>query len=125
MNTSSDAPWSHFDDGRYRFTHHKRTKQRERKEQRVQDSWTWEELLDGKGPWSQAGEYRCPKEELEAAKAERRWYEARERNRHERQPPKNVGACTRGVWQSQVGDLSQLLVLTRSSMVLVRHRVML
>ena len=37
--------------------------------------WTWEEILDGAGPWTQQGEYRCPKEELEAAKAERRYYE--------------------------------------------------
>ena len=39
------------------------------------ENWTWEEELDGKGPWAQPGEYRRPKEELEAAKAERRWYE--------------------------------------------------
>uniref|UniRef100_A0A8C7NUQ8 protein-tyrosine-phosphatase n=1 Tax=Oncorhynchus mykiss TaxID=8022 RepID=A0A8C7NUQ8_ONCMY len=39
------------------------------------EKWTWEEELDGKGPWAQPGEYRRPKEELEAAKAERRRYE--------------------------------------------------
>ena len=37
--------------------------------------WTWEEILDGAGPWTQPGEYRRPKEELEAAKVERRYYE--------------------------------------------------
>jgi hypothetical protein len=37
--------------------------------------WTWEEILDGAGPWTQPGEYHRPKEELEAAKAERRYYE--------------------------------------------------
>ena len=69
------APWSSSFNGRDRPSHHKRTKQRGKEEQRVQDSWTWEEILDGKGPWRQAGEYRRPKEELEAAKAERRRYE--------------------------------------------------
>ena len=42
--------------------------------------------MDGKGPWAQAGEYRSPKAELEAAKAVWRRYEVRQRNRHERQP---------------------------------------
>ena len=37
--------------------------------------WTWEEELDGKGPWEKPGEYCSPKEEIEAAKAERRMYE--------------------------------------------------
>ena len=59
-------------------------------------TWTWEEIFDGKGPWAQAGEYCCPKAELETVKAERRRYE----------------------------DLSQLPVLTGRSAVLVRHRVM-
>uniref|UniRef100_A0A8C7HKJ1 Uncharacterized protein n=1 Tax=Oncorhynchus kisutch TaxID=8019 RepID=A0A8C7HKJ1_ONCKI len=76
----------------YRNTHNKRTKQRGNgQQQRLQDSWTWEEILDGKGPWTQAGEYRRPKAELEAAKAERRWYEEAARWRGwkpERQPPK-------------------------------------
>jgi hypothetical protein len=31
--------------------------------------------MDGKGPWAQPGEYRRPKAELEAVKAERHWYE--------------------------------------------------
>ena len=43
------------------------------KVQRERD-WTWEDEMDGEGPWAQPGEYRRPKEELEAAKAERRWY---------------------------------------------------
>lgn len=46
-----------------------------------QDSWTWEDELDGKGPWAEPGEYRRPKAELEAAKAERRHYEEQERQR--------------------------------------------
>ena len=37
--------------------------------------------LDSKGPWAQPGDYRRPKEELEAAKAERRWYEEAARRR--------------------------------------------
>ena len=61
------------DENRYRITHHQRTKQRGNgQQQRSQDTWTWEEILNGKGPWAQAGEYRRPKAELEAAKAERR-----------------------------------------------------
>ena len=39
------------------------------------EKWTWEEILDGKGPWEQPGDYCRPKAELEAAKAERRHYE--------------------------------------------------
>ena len=75
------------------------------------DSWTWEEILDGKGPWAQTGEYRRPKEELEAAKAERRRYEELARGGvHERQPQNFLGRGTRGDWRSQVIDLSQLLV---------------
>ena len=30
------------------------------------EKWTWEEILDGAGPWMQVGEYRLPKEEMEA-----------------------------------------------------------
>ena len=113
MKTYHSALWSDDssssdDKYRYRTTHHKRTKQRGNEEQRVQASWTWEEKSEGQGPWRQAGEYRSPKEELEAAKAERRRYEARQRRD----------------WRSQAIDLSQLPVLTRSSVVLVRHRVM-
>ena len=33
-----------------------------------EEYWTWEDELDGKGPWAQPGEYRRPKVELEAAK---------------------------------------------------------
>ena len=43
------------------------------------EKWTWEEILDGKGPWAEPGEYCRPKTELEAAKAERRHYEELER----------------------------------------------
>ena len=80
-----------------------------------QNSWTWEEILDGKGPWAQAGEYRRPQAELEAVKTERRRYEKAARQRGwkpERQPQKCIGGGTRGVWRSQVGDLRQLPVLT-------------
>ena len=63
------------------------------------EHWTWEEILDSKGPWAQPGEYRRPKAELEAAKAakaERRWYEEAARQRGwkpERQPPKIIGGA--------------------------------
>ncbi|XP_064881736.1 uncharacterized protein LOC115138403 isoform X2 [Oncorhynchus nerka] len=133
MDTYHAAHWSDIsyssseeEENRYRITHHqKRTKQCDNLEQRVLDSWTWEEILEGKGPWAQAGEYRRPKEELEAAKAKRQRIEVRQRNRHERQtPPKKIFGGTRGVWQNQVGDLSQLPVLTVTGVVLVRHRVM-
>ncbi|KAM9411161.1 uncharacterized protein ACWYII_025976 [Salvelinus alpinus] len=71
---------------RYRTTHQitrikQRGKGQRQQPQRSQDSWTWEEILDGKGPWAQPGEYRRPKAELEAAKAERRWYEEAARRR--------------------------------------------
>uniref|UniRef100_A0A8C7V8D2 Tc1-like transposase DDE domain-containing protein n=1 Tax=Oncorhynchus mykiss TaxID=8022 RepID=A0A8C7V8D2_ONCMY len=70
----------------YRITHHNRTKRRgngQRQKQQQQQwerlhylaRWTWEEILDGKGPWAEPGEYCRPKAELEAAKAERRHYE--------------------------------------------------
>ncbi|KAM9518215.1 uncharacterized protein ACWYII_044800 isoform 2-T2 [Salvelinus alpinus] len=90
MDTYHAAYWSdpcytsseeEEDDSRDRITHQPRTKQRGIGQQRSQDSWTWEEILDGKGPWSQAGEYRRPKAELEAAKAERRRYEEAARQR--------------------------------------------
>ena len=61
--------------------------------QREKD-WTWEDELDGEGPWAQPGEYRRPKEELEAGKAERRWYEEAARRRGwkpESQPQKCLG----------------------------------
>ena len=90
MNTYPAAFWSNdssssSDESRDRAPHYKRTKQRGNREQRLMGSWAWEEILDGKGPWRQAGEYRRPKE-LEAAKAERRRYVVSQRNRHERQP---------------------------------------
>ena len=69
-NTSHAAFWSSSpstNEKRYRTTHHNRTKQRGNQEQRVLDSWTWEKILDGKGPWAQAVEYHRPKAELEAA----------------------------------------------------------
>ncbi|XP_064865271.1 uncharacterized protein LOC115108639 isoform X1 [Oncorhynchus nerka] len=45
------------EDNRYRITHHQRTKQRgNRQQQRSPDSWTWEEILDGKGNWVHPGE---------------------------------------------------------------------
>ena len=98
--------------------------------------------LGGDIRWSrstvQPGEYRCPKEELEAAKAERRYYEEKYRRieeqrryegtrlirKPEREPQDFLGGGTRGNWLSQVGDLSQLLVLSVGSVLLVRHRVM-
>ena len=52
--------------------------------------------MEGKGTWAQPGEYRRPKAELEAAKAERRWYEEAARQRGwkpERQPPKIIGGA--------------------------------
>ena len=63
---------------------------------------------------------------MEAAKAEWRHYEelARQRNRDERQPQKCIGGGTRGVWLSQVGDLSQLPMLTVERGGPGRHRVM-
>ncbi|XP_070966236.1 uncharacterized protein [Oncorhynchus clarkii lewisi] len=81
------------DENPYRNTHHQRTKQRGDERQRYLENWTWEEILDGKGPWAQAGEYRRPEPELEVAKAERRRYEAaRQRGWNpERQPPKCIG----------------------------------
>ena len=97
MNTFHAALWSTpFDESRYRRPHQKRTKQH------GQDEWTWEEILDGKGPWTRAGEYRRPREQMEAARAERRRYEELDqpRRKHERQP-------TQGDWRSQGLDLSQ------------------
>ena len=87
MYAYNAAPWSHSYNERDRRTHHKRTKQRGKEEQRFMEKWTWEEILDGAGPWTQAGEYHLPKEEIEAAKAERRYYEEKyKRGKHERQP---------------------------------------
>jgi hypothetical protein len=65
-------------DERDRITHQTRTKQRENEEQCIMGKWTWEEVLDGAGPWSQPGE-------LEAAKAERRYYEEKCKRLEEQQ----------------------------------------
>ena len=123
MNTYHAALWSDSSssdvDSHYRTTHHQRTKQHGMEERRVQDSWT----LDGQGPWRQAGEYRRPKEELEAAKAERWQYEASAAGTRG-SPHIFLGGGTLGDWRSQAIDLSQLPVLTGSSVVLIRHRVM-
>uniref|UniRef100_A0A8K9UXU6 Uncharacterized protein n=1 Tax=Oncorhynchus mykiss TaxID=8022 RepID=A0A8K9UXU6_ONCMY len=105
MDTYHAAPWSSPSstiDDRYRITHHQRTKQRGngQQQQRSQDSRTWEEILDGKGPWAQAGEYRRPKAELEAAKAERRRYEDAARQRGWK--PKNV------LWGTHTGNVAKL-----------------
>ena len=70
-----------------------------------EEFWTWEEILDGKGPWAQPGQYRRPKEELEAVKAERRWYEEAARRRGwkpESQPQKFLGGGSQGAWRRQV-----------------------
>ena len=134
MNYNHAAFWSSSpstEESRYRTTHHNRTKRRgdrQRQQEQRKEEWTWEDELDGKGPWAQPGEYRRPKEELEAAKAERRWYEEAARWRGwkpESQPQKCIGGGTQEVWQSQVGDLRQLPVLTGGRERPSRHRVML
>ena len=63
------------------------------------EKWTWEEILDGKGPWEQPGDYCRPKAELEAAKAERRHYEELARQsgwKPESQPQKFIGGGLTG-----------------------------
>ena len=78
------APWSSSFNSRDRTSHNQRTKQRGK-----EDAWTWEEILESKGPWRQAREYRRPREELEAAKAEQQHYEGtRLARKPERQPQK-------------------------------------
>ena len=102
-NCTPAAYWSTFSDDDFalssededtcdRITHHSRTKQ-QKKEQREfeldwREKWTWEEVLDGAGPWHQAEDYRRPQWEIEAAKAERQRYEAKYalREKHERHP---------------------------------------
>ena len=63
MDTYHAAHWSdpcyssseEEEESCYRITHHQRTKQHGNgQHQRSQDSWTWEEILDGKGHWAQA-----------------------------------------------------------------------
>jgi hypothetical protein len=46
------APWSPPYNKRDRITHHKRTKQRDKEEQRFVESWTRDEILDGKTSWT-------------------------------------------------------------------------
>jgi hypothetical protein len=99
-NYEHAAFWSDPSNSRDRITHHQRTKQRGTEQQ---EKWTWEDILDGEGPWSQAGEYRRPKEEIKAAKKERRYYEARyaPRDKAERQPQNNfVGGHTGSLAES-------------------------
>ena len=115
--SSSPSP----NDNHYRTTHHQRTKQRGR------EDWTWEDILDGKGSytWEEilAGRDCLPWEQVEAAwraeaagKGNQRYEGTRLARKPERQPP-NIfwGGGTRGVWRSQVGDLSPLPVLTMAS----------
>ena len=70
----SDSPSPH--ENRDRITHRKRTKQRvNRQEQpkeelRIKDFWTWEEILDGRGPWAKPGECSHPKVQQEKRKQE-------------------------------------------------------
>ncbi|KAM9423345.1 uncharacterized protein ACWYII_020534 [Salvelinus alpinus] len=96
FNPCSSSSDEEEEESRYRTTHQiTRTKQRGKGQQpqKSQDLWTWEDELNGEGPWAQAGEYRRPKAELEEAKAERRRYEeaARQQDRYERQPQKFFG----------------------------------
>ena len=84
MYSHHSAPWSPPCNERDRITHQTRTKQCEKEEQRLMGRWNWEEILDGAGPWTQPGEYHRPKEEIEAAKAERRNYEEKYRRIEER-----------------------------------------
>ena len=61
-------------------------------EQRYKDFWSWEMILDGRGPWAQPGEYRRPKEEAEAAGDGSRRYEGtRLARKPEKQPQKIIG----------------------------------
>ncbi|XP_071193419.1 golgin subfamily A member 5-like [Salvelinus alpinus] len=84
-------------------------KQREKEEQRFVENWTWEEILDGAGPWTQPGEYRLSKEEIEAAKAEQRYYE--EKYRGDRTLPwRQLLAFAKLEWASSQDVLSQLYV---------------
>ena len=49
MHSYHAAPWSPRYDEHDRITHQKRTKQREREEQRFVEKWTCDEILDDKG----------------------------------------------------------------------------
>ena len=99
----SDSPSPY--ENRDRITHRKRTKQRvnrqeqPKEEMRNKDFWTWEEILDGRGPWAKPGE--CSRPKVEQVEAARRAEAAGERSRryegtwlarkHERQPQKCIG----------------------------------
>ncbi|XP_070298705.1 uncharacterized protein [Salvelinus sp. IW2-2015] len=102
------APWSTSFDGRDRTSHHQRTKQRGKGEQRFQEDWTWEDILDGKGSWTWeeilAGRDRLLWEQVEAlrkaeaaSKGARRYEGTRLARKPERQPPpkKKIGGHTR------------------------------
>ena len=105
-----------------------KVQQKKRQQERHKEEWTWEDELDGDGPWTQPEEHRRPKAELEAAKAERRWFEEaapKQGWKPECQPQKCIGGGTQEVWRSQVGDLRQLPVLTGEREGPGRHRVML
>ena len=120
MYSNHAAPWTHHYDERDRITHNNRTKQCEKEEQTL---WTWEEILDGKrswtmeeilagaGPWTQPGEYRRSKMGKYRRIEERRQYEGTRLARK----PERLWGDTRGDWLSQVGYLSQLLMLTLGS----------
>ena len=79
MNYNHVAFWSASpsqEESRDRITHHNRTKRRDdrqrQQEQRNQDFWTWEEILDGRGPWAKPGECRRPKVQQEKRQQEQR-----------------------------------------------------
>ncbi|KAM9422869.1 uncharacterized protein ACWYII_020415 [Salvelinus alpinus] len=74
-------------DSRYRITHqHAKTKRqgktkRSKGQEKNKDFWTWEQIMNGEGPWAKAGENRRSQEEREAAKAQERWFEEAARRR--------------------------------------------
>jgi hypothetical protein len=89
-----------------RTTHQKRIKQRGHREQRGMDSWTWEDILDGKGSntWEEilAGRDRLPWEQVEAVrraeaagKGSQRFEGSRLARKPERQAQKCIGGGTR------------------------------
>ncbi|XP_070978152.1 SH3 domain-containing protein 19-like [Oncorhynchus clarkii lewisi] len=68
----ADLLYATLYDKRYRTTHQIRTKQRGIGQQRSQDSWKWEDVLDGKGCYTceeiLAGRDHLPWEQVEAAR---------------------------------------------------------
>ncbi|KAM9429341.1 uncharacterized protein ACWYII_017500 [Salvelinus alpinus] len=69
-------------DSRYRITHQQNVTKRYGNARRSnKDFWTWEEILSGRGPWAQTGEYRCSRERSEAATAQERWFKEAARRR--------------------------------------------